>query len=146
MSHTSSPAISASRFSSPGLSTTSASPAPYLTGTPSPVTNGTSAKAKAKAVNVFTNDGSFLQRFQRSKKEEEDKDKQDEIMNRKKNFENRFKNRGKRSRADATDETGSVSPPGMSPISPIDGDTDTNTPAKKTKLAAAPASKNMNLN
>ncbi|KAF8349589.1 hypothetical protein F5887DRAFT_1097334 [Amanita rubescens] len=105
-----------SNSKSTGLSTTSPSHAPYLTGTPSATPNGTHAKPKPKPMNVFTNDGSFLDRFQRQKKGEEDKSKQEEIMNRKKNFEDRFKNRGKRIR---TDESENTSPSETSPTSPV---------------------------
>jgi len=45
---------------------------------------------------VFSNDGSFLERFQRIKKEEEEKQKQDDMLARKRDFDNRFKTRGKR--------------------------------------------------
>ncbi|KAF8739533.1 hypothetical protein AX14_009301 [Amanita brunnescens Koide BX004] len=126
----------ASSLSSPGLSTASPCPAPYLTGTPSPVQNG---KPKPKAGNVFSNDGSFLERFQRAKKSDTDKSKQEENMNRKMNFENRFKNRGKRARPDGTDESENTSPSETLPTSPVsstagDDGIDTN-PAKKPKLA-----------
>ncbi|KAF9222966.1 hypothetical protein BS17DRAFT_782885 [Gyrodon lividus] len=51
---------------------------------------------KPKPVNVFSNDGSFLERFQRTKKEEEDKRNAEEALARKKQFADRFKSRGKR--------------------------------------------------
>ncbi|EGN94022.1 hypothetical protein SERLA73DRAFT_145092 [Serpula lacrymans var. lacrymans S7.3] len=51
---------------------------------------------KSKATNVFSNDGSFLERFQRNKKDEEDKKKQEEALTRKREFDSRFKKRGKR--------------------------------------------------
>ncbi|CAH7669563.1 hypothetical protein PPACK8108_LOCUS4418 [Phakopsora pachyrhizi] len=53
--------------------------------------------AKAKAMNVFTNDGSFLERFKKMKEEEVEKKKQREALARKQAFEQRIKNRGKRS-------------------------------------------------
>ncbi|KAH7885490.1 hypothetical protein F5I97DRAFT_1398752 [Phlebopus sp. FC_14] len=51
---------------------------------------------KPKPVNVFSNDGSFLERFQRNKKEEEDKRKADEALAKKREFVDRFRKRGKR--------------------------------------------------
>ncbi|KAI8456238.1 hypothetical protein BY996DRAFT_6430843 [Phakopsora pachyrhizi] len=51
--------------------------------------------AKAKAMN--TNDGSFLERFKKMKEEEVEKKKQREALARKQAFEQRIKNRGKRS-------------------------------------------------
>ncbi|OJA16718.1 hypothetical protein AZE42_06888, partial [Rhizopogon vesiculosus] len=72
------------------LSTTT--PQPFL-GYPSPTTTtfyptvqtslpGAVPKvpAKLKLVNVFSNDGSFLERFQRNKKQEEDKRKVEEAL------------------------------------------------------------------
>ncbi|KAG2337050.1 hypothetical protein BDR05DRAFT_805332 [Suillus weaverae] len=66
-----------------------ASPQPY-SGYTFPITTissstslpGTSSKVppKPKPVNVFSNDGSFLERFQRSKKEKEDKRKAEEAL------------------------------------------------------------------
>ncbi|KAH9480768.1 hypothetical protein JR316_0007368 [Psilocybe cubensis] len=50
----------------------------------------------AKPPNVFSNDGSFLDRIRRSMKEEEDKKKEKEALERKKHFADRFKTRGKR--------------------------------------------------
>ncbi|KAG9316010.1 hypothetical protein JVU11DRAFT_3671 [Chiua virens] len=54
------------------------------------------APSKLKPVNVFSNDGSFLERFQRSQQEEEDRRKAEEALAKKKQFSDRFKNRGKR--------------------------------------------------
>jgi len=62
--------------------------------TPATANGGT--KPPPKAINVFSNDGSFLDRFYRTRKEEEEKKKQEELLRTKRNFENRFKNRGKR--------------------------------------------------
>ncbi|KAH9949795.1 hypothetical protein B0H21DRAFT_726012 [Amylocystis lapponica] len=59
------------------------------------------APHKSKPANVFSNDGSFLERFQRIKKDEEEKKKQDEVLARKRNFDERFKTRGKRPLPDA---------------------------------------------
>ncbi|KAF8648477.1 hypothetical protein AX16_006258 [Volvariella volvacea WC 439] len=64
-----------------------------------------STKPGQKPVNVFSNDGSFLERFQRARKEEEDKKKELEAADRKKAFNDRFKNRGKRGRPTATPST-----------------------------------------
>ncbi|KAF8624391.1 hypothetical protein AX15_005877 [Amanita polypyramis BW_CC] len=144
MSHPSSPALSNSGYPLPGVTTSSPSPAPYVTGTPS-----TSAKPKSKPVNVFTNDGSFLERFQRSKKQEgEERRKQDEIINRNMNFETRFKNRGKRPRPEAEESTNPTIPNGTdsaatSPVSSTAGDDKvalTNNPTKKVKLETQAAS------
>ncbi|KAF8885673.1 hypothetical protein CPB84DRAFT_122963 [Gymnopilus junonius] len=57
------------------------------------------SKSKSPAVkppNVFSNDGSFLDRIRRSMQEEDDKKKETEALERKKNFADRFKNRRKR--------------------------------------------------
>jgi len=51
---------------------------------------------KSKPTNVFSNDGSFLERFQRNKREEEEKKKQEDALVRKRDFDSRFKKRGKR--------------------------------------------------
>ncbi|KAG2092275.1 hypothetical protein BD769DRAFT_1522355, partial [Suillus cothurnatus] len=63
-----------------------------ITASSSSVPPGTSSKVppKPKPVNVFSNDGSFLERFQRSKKEEEDKRKAEEALARKRQFDDRF--------------------------------------------------------
>ncbi|KAK0504377.1 hypothetical protein EDD18DRAFT_1345274 [Armillaria luteobubalina] len=58
-------------------------------------------KPGVKPVNVFSNDGSFLDRIQRSMKgislqETDAKRKREEELERKRNFDNRFRNRGKR--------------------------------------------------
>ncbi|KAF8228792.1 hypothetical protein L208DRAFT_1403164 [Tricholoma matsutake] len=63
---------------------------------PIPVLTSKSIPRKAKPTNVFSNDGSFLERFQRIRKEEEDKKKEQEALDKKRNFDNRFRNRGKR--------------------------------------------------
>ncbi|KAF8575483.1 hypothetical protein K439DRAFT_1419774 [Ramaria rubella] len=77
-------------------------PQPHYSNSVSPHPLSSSSKlakttnGRPKAANVFTNDGSFLERFQRSKKEEEEKKKTEEDAMRKRNFEERFKKRGKR--------------------------------------------------
>jgi len=76
------------------------------------------SKTKSKPVNVFSNDGSFLERFQRSKQEEQDRHKAEETFTKKKHFADRFKNRGKR-----------PPPPDSSPAV-----TSTDNPSKKAKL------------
>ncbi|KAK0487821.1 hypothetical protein IW261DRAFT_1450160 [Armillaria novae-zelandiae] len=53
-------------------------------------------KPAVKPVNVFSNDGSFLDRIQRSMKESDENRKREEELQRKRNFDNRFRNRGKR--------------------------------------------------
>ncbi|KAM0749155.1 hypothetical protein T439DRAFT_327646 [Meredithblackwellia eburnea MCA 4105] len=49
-----------------------------------------------KPVNVFSNDGSFLERFKKEKIEVQEKNEQDKALARKKALDDRFKNRGKR--------------------------------------------------
>ncbi|CAA7262840.1 unnamed protein product [Cyclocybe aegerita] len=95
------------------------------------------AKPKAPSVkpqNVFSNDGSFLDRIRRSKKvgvltlslpyaEEEDKRKEKEALERKKNFADRFKNRGKRPA------------PSSDPASDITAPEDEQSPQKKPRIS-----------
>ncbi|KAH9924325.1 uncharacterized protein BXZ73DRAFT_91313 [Epithele typhae] len=114
-----------------------ASPAPSSSTTPAPPSKP-NAPPKPKPVNVFSNDGSFLERFQRLKKEEDEKKKQEDVITkcvsnpccvamdlicsrhrRKREFDSRFKNRGKRRSPD----TSSPAPATESP-----------TPAKKAKV------------
>ncbi|TDL17739.1 hypothetical protein BD410DRAFT_539695 [Rickenella mellea] len=94
MSHSSTP-TPASRGSTPA-SHTSATPAPL----PS-----THTKAKPKATNVFSDDGSFLERIQRSKMVEVESQKLKEESVKKISFEDRF--RGKR-RMPEDDESSTV--------------------------------------
>ncbi|KAH8922428.1 hypothetical protein BT69DRAFT_1282294 [Atractiella rhizophila] len=55
------------------------------------------AKAvQAKAMNVFTDDGSFLERFKKLREEQVEKKQQDDALARKKAIDNRIKFRGKR--------------------------------------------------
>lgn len=77
----------------PLASSRGSTPAFYPAASPAPSSKSSS---KAKAANVFSNDGSFLERFQRSKKEEELKKKAEEELQKKRNFDDRFKKRGKR--------------------------------------------------
>ncbi|KZT19983.1 hypothetical protein NEOLEDRAFT_1076638 [Neolentinus lepideus HHB14362 ss-1] len=74
------------------------SPVPGYSPSPAPSTPGVSkpSASKAKPANVFSNDGSFLERFQRIKREEEEKKKQEEALAKKRNFDDRFRKRGKR--------------------------------------------------
>ncbi|KAH7908825.1 hypothetical protein BJ138DRAFT_308681 [Hygrophoropsis aurantiaca] len=69
--------------------------------------------SKVKPTNVFSNDGSFLERIQRNKKEEEEKKKQEDALTRKRQFDDRFKKRGKRPPPDSEPEpvTSSETPP-----------------------------------
>ncbi|KAL5501330.1 hypothetical protein ACEPAH_8590 [Sanghuangporus vaninii] len=104
-------------------SATSPSPALGLSSTPTPTPtpssgSKSSSSHKPKPVNIFTDDGSFLERFQRVKKEEDEKKKREAELEAKRNFENRFKKRGKR-RAHSSEPS----------TEPSD-----NAPAKKTKL------------
>ncbi|CAG8673328.1 6338_t:CDS:2 [Dentiscutata heterogama] len=62
-------------------------------------TSGKSSKnvpSSTPAINIFSNDGSFLDRFKKMKAEEDEKKKQLGALERKKAFEDRIKNRGKR--------------------------------------------------
>ncbi|KAI0770084.1 hypothetical protein C8Q74DRAFT_1273369 [Fomes fomentarius] len=104
-----------STSSTPVPSSGYASPAPLLTATPAPPKPN--PHPKPKPVNVFSNDGSFLERFQRLKKEEDEKKKQEDILVKKREFDSRFKTRGKR----RSPETASSA-------------TTTETPAKKPKV------------
>ncbi|KAI0657243.1 hypothetical protein C8Q70DRAFT_1002911 [Cubamyces menziesii] len=103
-----------SAVSTPLPSSGYASPAPLSTSPPPPKPN---THPKPKPVNIFSNDGSFLERFQRLKKEEDEKKKQEELLRKKREFDNRFKSRGKR----------------RSPDAPSSNDT-TESPAKKPKV------------
>ncbi|OSX59709.1 hypothetical protein POSPLADRAFT_1048198 [Postia placenta MAD-698-R-SB12] len=87
-----------SSVSPPPLNSGYASPAPTLISPPAPKP---STHPKPKPANVFSNDGSFLERFQRIKKDEEEKKKEEEVLARKRNFDERFKKRGKRPLPDA---------------------------------------------
>jgi len=69
------------------------------------------AKSSKPKPNIFTNDGSFLERFQRSKKEEDEKKKHDEAIARKRAFDDRFKNRGKRKAPSPSAEPADPAPP-----------------------------------
>ncbi|PCH39843.1 hypothetical protein WOLCODRAFT_67732 [Wolfiporia cocos MD-104 SS10] len=92
-----------------------ASPAPLSTTPPIPKPNAHSKP------NVFSNDGSFLERFQRIKKarmlepalshDEEEKKKQEEILAQKRNFDERFKRRGKRPPPTDANSTPATEPP-----------------------------------
>jgi len=63
----------------------------------------TVSQPKNKPINVFSNDGSFLERFQRSKMEEEEKKKQEDTLKKKREFDERFKNRRKRPHQESND-------------------------------------------
>ncbi|GJF00322.1 hypothetical protein PsYK624_166070 [Phanerochaete sordida] len=100
----------------------SVSPVPYVSPvsrlSPTPVTyvhHGTHKAnyPKPKPVNIFSNDGTFLERFQRMKRDEEDRKKQEEALARKREFDNRFRKRGKRPSPPLEDsnDTAEISPP-----------------------------------
>ncbi|KAK7692947.1 hypothetical protein QCA50_004588 [Cerrena zonata] len=76
----------------------------------SPSSKPSTPKPKVKPVNVFSNDGSFLERFQQLKKDEEEKKKQEDALERKRQFDNRFKNRGKRPPPTESDSTSTTEP------------------------------------
>ncbi|CAG8513319.1 7355_t:CDS:2, partial [Acaulospora morrowiae] len=85
--------------------------APIASGATTPAsssgsTNGKPSKnvpSSTPAINIFSNDGSFLDRFKKMKAEEDEKKKQLDALERKKAFEDRIKNRGKR-KSQPTDE------------------------------------------
>ncbi|KAI0916963.1 hypothetical protein AcW1_007719 [Taiwanofungus camphoratus] len=96
-----------SSVSPPQVASGYASPAPLSTIPSVPKPN---APPKFKPTNVFSNDGSFLERFQRIKKDEEEKKKQEEILAKKRTFDERFKNRGKRPLPDAANSESATEP------------------------------------
>ncbi|KAI0086920.1 hypothetical protein BDY19DRAFT_907807 [Irpex rosettiformis] len=100
-----------------------ASPAPSAS-SPSTTSSSKPNVPKTKPANVFSNDGSFLERFQHLKKDEEEKKKQEETLQRKREFDSRFKRRGKRPAPDSTNS-----------------DTSTENPAKKSKGEEPPLTK-----
>jgi len=70
-----------------------------------------SSKPKSKPGNVFSNDGSFLERFQHLKKDEEEKKKQEDTMAKKRAFDSRFKTRGKRPPPDDSNSNATIENP-----------------------------------
>ncbi|RDX53497.1 hypothetical protein K466DRAFT_660723 [Polyporus arcularius HHB13444] len=97
---------------SSGYASPSPAPLPAIPAAPKP----NSHHPKPKPVNVFSNDGSFLERFQRLKKEEDEKKKQEEIIAKKRDFDSRFKTRGKRrSPDDASSTTPATENPAKKP-------------------------------
>ncbi|KAF8182313.1 hypothetical protein BJ912DRAFT_596691 [Pholiota molesta] len=72
----------------------SQSPVSVTPSTGTSKSSGNSRSPSVKPPNVFSNDGSFLSRIRRSLKEEEEKKKAQEALERKKNFADRFKQRG----------------------------------------------------
>ncbi|KAI0754798.1 hypothetical protein C8Q80DRAFT_1141170 [Daedaleopsis nitida] len=101
-----------SSSSTPVPSSGYASPAPLSTAPAPPKPN---PHPKTKPVNVFSNDGSFLERFQRLKKEEDEKKKQEDTLAKKREFDSRFKNRGKRRSPDAPSSTTTTENPAKKP-------------------------------
>ncbi|GBE82978.1 hypothetical protein BKA93DRAFT_725900 [Sparassis latifolia] len=93
-----------SSVSTPQSSSGYASPAP-LSAPPPVVPVAQKPHSKAKPANVFSNDGSFLERFQHIKKDEEEKKKQEEMLAQKRGFDERFKKRGKRPLPDTASST-----------------------------------------
>ncbi|KAI5123143.1 hypothetical protein M0805_000846 [Coniferiporia weirii] len=84
-----------SATSLPPTSTSTPSSA-SASGSGSSSTSTSKSSHKPKPTNVFSDDGSFLERFQRVKREDEDKKKRDQELESKRMFESRFRNRGKR--------------------------------------------------
>ncbi|KAI0683260.1 hypothetical protein BC835DRAFT_1296479 [Cytidiella melzeri] len=90
----------------PQIASGYASPAPSSSSSPSTATSKLPINLpKSRPSNVFSNDGSFLERFQHLKKDEEEKKKQEETLARKREFDNRFKRRGKRPPPDTASST-----------------------------------------
>ncbi|KDQ62832.1 hypothetical protein JAAARDRAFT_203863 [Jaapia argillacea MUCL 33604] len=89
----------------------SPSPAPSGSSSGAPPSSKPGSSSKPKPTNVFSNDGSFLERFQRLKREEEEKKKQEDAVAKKRNFDQRFKNRGKRPSPDSTVSTSTTDEP-----------------------------------
>ncbi|KAH9841706.1 uncharacterized protein C8Q71DRAFT_738355 [Rhodofomes roseus] len=104
-----------STISPPPIANGYASPAPYVAAVSPPPAPKPTAHPKPKAVNVFSNDGSFLERFQRIKKDEEEQKQQEEILAKKRNFDERFKRRGKRPSPDATNSEPATEPAAKKP-------------------------------
>ncbi|KAI9066818.1 hypothetical protein FKP32DRAFT_1589250 [Trametes sanguinea] len=102
MSAVSSPLPASGYASSTRLSTSP--PPPKLNSHPKP-----------KPVNIFSNDGSFLERFQRIKQEEDERKKQEEILRKKREFDNRFKTRGKRRSPDPSSSNDTTENPAKKP-------------------------------
>ncbi|KAF9646680.1 hypothetical protein BDM02DRAFT_3118329 [Thelephora ganbajun] len=84
----------------------------------------TTPKPKIPKVNVFSNDGSFLERLHKLKRGEVEKKKHAEILQQKRDFGDRFKNRGKRPPPVAT---------GPSPSSVTSSDEDGPRPSKRSR-------------
>ncbi|KAK4701047.1 hypothetical protein P7C70_g5188, partial [Phenoliferia sp. Uapishka_3] len=74
----------------------SASPGPSQPQAPFVASKPRTVLPPPKPVNVFSNDGSFLERFKKTSVEEQLKKSQDEALARKKALDDRIKNRGKR--------------------------------------------------
>ncbi|KAI6044905.1 hypothetical protein EDC04DRAFT_274198 [Pisolithus marmoratus] len=73
-----------------------ATPTSSFISLPCTTTKAPAVPPKQKPVNVFSNDGSFLERFQRNRREDEEKRKAELALARKRQFADRFRNRGKR--------------------------------------------------
>jgi len=102
MSHPGSSSATPTKTMSPGASAVNL-PATHPT--------AKSSHTKPKPINVFSNDGSFLERFQRNKKEEDEKKKQEDLLAKKRAFDERFKKRGKRKIDSPSDEPTESAPP-----------------------------------
>ncbi|KAF9783311.1 hypothetical protein BJ322DRAFT_1070125 [Thelephora terrestris] len=87
MSITPSPSAHSTGYTTSGYPPTTVSSSSLPMSTPKP---------KTPKVNVFSNDGSFLGRFHKLKRDELEKEKQAEVLQLKRDFANRFRNRGKR--------------------------------------------------
>ncbi|KZT02954.1 uncharacterized protein LAESUDRAFT_729694 [Laetiporus sulphureus 93-53] len=91
------------------LSSGYASAAP-LSMTP-PVPKAHTHCRKPKPTKIFSSDGSFLERFQRLKKDEKEMKEQRDIVARKRTFDERFKKGDQRPPPDAQNSTAATEPP-----------------------------------
>ncbi|KZV95456.1 hypothetical protein EXIGLDRAFT_735186 [Exidia glandulosa HHB12029] len=96
-----------------------------------PVATPVKPATKGKPLNVFSDDGLFLERFQRNKMEDNEKKKQEDELKKKREFDARFKNRRKRPAPTDSDASRSVTPETAAAASAA--------PAKKVKTSSEPA-------
>ncbi|KAG2010017.1 hypothetical protein CC2G_012876 [Coprinopsis cinerea AmutBmut pab1-1] len=84
---------------------------PAVLGSTKTSTTIPNTKPGSKPVNIFSNDGSFLERFHQLKQEDDVKKKEKEILERKRKFADRFKNRGKRASSSSSGHPSGSSTP-----------------------------------
>ncbi|KAH7096412.1 hypothetical protein BKA62DRAFT_510459 [Auriculariales sp. MPI-PUGE-AT-0066] len=91
---------------------------------------------KPKPTNVFSNDGSFLERFQRHKTGPDDKQKTDDDLKKKREFDQRFKNRRKRVAPEPDEAPRSATPESQPPAKKAKASSD-KTEAEKASAYSA---------